>query len=161
MKPALIIYWTVGALVAVYAVIAFVVAPAMYPDSGWGFVVSESMARGGPFNRIVEPALDDLSRDSSAFSGLWSPGQYMLPHALRLLGLKLGPALVIVTIVFTALGLVGWQAFYASWGFPPLTVAIAVALIAGSRAIALPFGIYNGGELLLFGTVPWFLVLLG
>jgi hypothetical protein len=25
----------------------------------------------------------------------------------------------------------------------------------------LPFGIYNGGELLLFGTAPWFLVLLG
>ena len=111
MKLASIIYGTVGALVAVYAIVAFVVAPALYPDSAWGFVVSESMARGGPFNHIVEPALDDLSRDSSAFSGLWSPGQYMLPHALQLLGLKLGPALVIVTAVFTALGLVGWQVF--------------------------------------------------
>jgi hypothetical protein len=159
-KPASIIYWTVGALVALYALVAFIVAPAMYPDSAWGFVVSESMARGGAFNHIVEPAREDLARDASSFSSLWSPGQYLLPYALQRLGLKLGPALVVVTTVFTILGLVGWQVLYRSWGFPPLTVAIAIALIAGSRAVALPFGIYNGGELLLFGTTPWFLLLL-
>jgi hypothetical protein len=160
-RLASLVYWAVGALVALYAAIAVVVAPAMYPDSAWGFVVSESMARGGPFNHIVEPAREDLARDASAFSALWSPGQYLLPYALQRLGLPLGLALVIVTTVFTVLGLVGWQAVYRSWNFPPLTVAIAIGLIAGSRALALPFGIYNGGELLLFGTVPWFLLLLG
>ena len=159
-KTASIIYWTVGALVALYVAVAFIVGPAMYPDSAWGFVVLESMARGGPFNHIVEPARDDLARDASAFSALWSPGQYLLPYALQQLGLTLGSALVVVAAVFTVLGLVGWQAVYRAWDFPPLTVAIAIALIAGSRAIALPFGVYNGGELLLFGTVPWFLLLL-
>ena len=106
-KPASIIYWTVGALVALYAVVAFIVAPAMYPDSAWGFVVSESMARGGAFNHIVEPAREDLARDASTFSTLWSPGQYLLPYALQRLGLKLGPALVVVITAFTVLGLVG------------------------------------------------------
>jgi hypothetical protein len=159
-KPASIIYWTVAALVAVYAVVAFVVGPAMYPDSAWGFVISDSMMRGGPFNHVVEPAQDDLARDSSTFSALWSPGQYMLPYALELLGLQLGPALVVVTTVLTVLGLVGWQVLYRSWGFPSLSVAIAVGLIAGTRTLALPFGIYNGGEVLLFGVTPWFLLLL-
>jgi hypothetical protein len=159
-KLASIIYCAIAVLVAVYAVVALVVAPAMYPDSAWGFVIWESMARGGPFNHIVEPALDDISRDTSAFNAIWSPGQYLVPVAIQLLGLKLGPALVIVTTVFTVLGLVGWQAVYRAWDFPPLTVAIAVALTACTRAVALPFGIYNGGEVLLFGTAPWFLLLL-
>ena len=118
------------------------------------------MVRGGPFNHMAEPAQADLTRDSSTFSTLWSPGQYMLPHALELLGMPLGPALVVVTTVSTVMGLVGWQVLYRIWGFPSLSVAIAVGLIAGTRTLALPFGIYNGGEVLLFGVAPWFLVLL-
>jgi hypothetical protein len=159
-KPASIIYWTAAGLVAVYAVAAFIVGPAMYPDSAWGFVISDAMMRGGAFNHMVEPAQDDLTRDSSRFGALWSPGQYMLPYALERLGMRLGPAIVVVTTLFTALGLVGWQVLYRIWGFPSLSVAIAVGLIAGTRTLALPFGIYNGGEVLLFGVAPWFLVLL-
>jgi hypothetical protein len=159
-KPASIIYWTIGALVALYAVVALVVAPTMYPDSAWGFAVSDSMARGGLFNHVVEPLQDDLTRDASTFSSLWSPGQYLLPYALELLGMPLGPAMVVVVTLFTALGLVGYQLLYRSWGFPSLSVAIAVGLIAGSRSLSLPFGIYNGGEVLLFGVSPWFLLLL-
>lgn len=160
-RLASILCWAAGVLVAVYAVIAFAVAPAMYPDSGWGILVAESMKRGGPVNHLVEPDPENLARDTSAFSALWSPGQYMLPLAFELLGLHLGSAVVTVTTLFTALGLVGWHALYRSWNFPPLSAAIAIALIAGSRAFALPFGIYNGGEVLLFGTAPWFLLLLG
>jgi hypothetical protein len=59
------------------------------------------------------------------------------------------------------LGLIGWYRLYRSWKFPALSAAIAIAITAGSRHVALPFGIYNGGEVLLFGALPWFLLLLG
>lgn len=160
-RLASILCWAAGLLVAVYALVAFAVAPAMYTDSAWGMLVSDSMKRGGPFNHLVEPAAEDLARESSRFIALWSPGQYLLPAVFEWMGLSLGSALVVVASLFTGLGLAGWHALYRRWGFSPLGSALAIALIAGSRALALPFGIYNGGEVLLFGTIPWFLLLLG
>lgn len=160
-SPRLISNLYVGVLVAVYAVIGILVAPALYSDSGWGFLVADSMERGGPFNHLLEPDEENIARDKSWFVALWSPAQYVLPHALERLGLPLGSALIIIATLFTASGLVGWQVLYRSWGFPPLTVAIALVVMASSRATALPFGIYNGGEVLLFGSAPWFLLLLG
>jgi hypothetical protein len=36
---------------------------------------------------------------------------------------------------------------------------IALLIVACSRFFSLPFSIYNGGEVLLFGTAPWFMLL--
>jgi hypothetical protein len=77
------------------------------------------------------------------------------------LGVGLGTAMTLVTTVFTVSGLVGWYRLYRRWNFPATSAAVAIAITAGSRHFALPFGIYNGGEVLLFGTLPWFLLLLG
>ena len=159
MRPSILL-WGTGALVATYALAAFIVGPAMFSDSGTGMLVAESMGLGAPFNHLLAPSPGDLGRDVSAFLTLWAPGQYVVPLAFETLGLPLGSALVATTTLFTALGLVGWHGLYRIWGFSPLVAATAMALTAGTRALALPFGIYNGGEVLLFGTAPWFLLLL-
>jgi hypothetical protein len=148
-------------LVAVYSVAAFVVAPEMYSDSAYGFMIWDSMLRGAAFNHLVRPDIADISRDVSEFFAIWSPGQYLFAGAIERLGISLGEAMNVVTTAFTVLGLAGWYRLYRSWNFPPLSAAIAITITAGSRHVALPFGIYNGGEVLLFGTLPWFLLLLG
>jgi hypothetical protein len=148
-------------LVAVYSVAAFVVAPEMYSDSAYGFMIWDSMLRGAAFNHLVRPDITDISRDVSEFFAIWSPGQYVFAGAIERLGISLGAAMTVVTTAFTVLGLAGWYRLYRSWNFPALSAAIAIVLTAGSRHFALPFGIYNGGEVLLFGTMPWFLLLLG
>ena len=148
-------------LVAVYSVAAFVVAPEMYSDSSYGFMIWDSMLRGAAFNHLVRPDIADISRDVSEFFAIWSPGQYVFAGAIERLGISLGAAMTVVTTAFTVLGLAGWYRLYRSWNFPALSAAIAIVLTAGSRHFALPFGIYNGGEVLLFGTMPWFLLLLG
>src|SRR5205814_5889955 len=53
-----------------------------------------------------------------------------------------------------------WYRLYRSSGFPTSSAAVAILITTGSRHLALPFGIYNGGEVLLFGGAPWFLLLL-
>src|SRR5262245_40272166 len=83
-----VICWATAALVAVYAVVAFIVGPAIYSDSGWGSLIAESMAQGGRFNHVTEPAADDIARDATSFTTLWSPGQYVLPLAFERLGLS-------------------------------------------------------------------------
>jgi hypothetical protein len=148
-------------LVAVYSVAAFVVAPEMYSDSAYGFMIWDSMLRGAAFNHLVRPDISDISRDVSEFFAIWSPGQYVFAGAIERLGTSLGTAMNVVTTAFTVLGLAGWYRLYRRWNFPSLSAAIAIVITAGSRHFALPFGIYNGGEVLLFGTLPWFLVVLG
>ncbi|MFI5002603.1 MAG: hypothetical protein ACHQK9_22180, partial [Reyranellales bacterium] len=115
---------------------------------------------GGPFNQLVEPDPVNIAGNEGVFQAAWSPSQYMLPHALEQAGLSLGLSVSIVTIAFTVLGLVGWYKAYRLWGFPETTSAVAIAIVACTRALALPFGTYNGGEVLLFGCAPWFVALL-
>lgn len=139
----------------VFSVTGAVVRPAMYSDSAFGFRVWDSMRQGAGFNRMfnVDPA--DIASDIAYFKAAWTPGQYLLPGALELAGLDLGLAISIVVALCSAIGLVGWHALYRAFGFPPLTCAIALLLVAGSRQFTLPFGIYNGGEVLLFAAAPW------
>lgn len=128
----------------------------MYSDSTYGFLVWDSMLRGAAFNHLVTPDFGDIAHDRSAFVAVWSPGQYLIPGIAEHLGLGLGAAMALAATVFTVVGLVGWYRFYRSWNFPVTSAAVALAITAASRHVALPFGIYNGGEV----TMLWFLLLL-
>jgi hypothetical protein len=143
---------------AAYAVSAAIVRPTMFSDSGFGFLGWDAR-RNLPFNHTVVPDSDDISKDAIEFMATWSPGQHILPGLLEECGLSLGLSIVIVTVTFSILGLAGWFALYRAFGFPLRTCAIAVTIVACSHHFALPFGIYTGGEVLLFGTAPWFLLL--
>ncbi len=133
----------------------------MYSDSAYGFLIWDSMLRGASFNDWRLPDFADISRDQDLFMPVWSPGQYLFAGPLEWAGFSLGAAMNIVTTAFTVLGLVGWHRLYRSWNFPAASALLALGITAGSRHFALPFGIYNGGEVLLFGGMPWFLLLLG
>ncbi len=141
-----------------YIVGAAVVRPTMYSDSGFGFLGWDAR-HGLPFNHAAVPDPDDISQDTTEFMAIWSPGQHLLPGLLEECGLSLGLSIVMVTAAFSILGLAGWFALYRAFGFPLRTNAIAVTIVACSHHFALPFGIYTGGEVLLFGTAPWVLLL--
>ncbi len=146
-------------LTLAYGAVEMVVRPIIWSDSAFGFLGWE--ARDGlPFNYTlaVDPA--DISRSIPSFMSIWSPGQHLLPAALEAAGLSLGAAIVFIVTAFAVAGLVGWHALYRAWNFSPRTSALAVLLIALGRHVSAPFGIYVGGEVLLFGVAPWFLLLL-
>jgi hypothetical protein len=130
----------------------------MCSDSGWGFLVWDSMQRGASFNFAVVPDPANISRDVAAFNTVWSPGQYWFPGVMERFGLSLGHAISLTTAAFSMLGLAGWHELYTGFGFPRRTVA--TAMIASARFFGLPFGIYDGGEVLLFGVAPWFALVL-
>ncbi len=139
----------------VFSVTGAVVRPAMYSDSAFGFRVWDSMRQGTGFNRMLNVDPADIASDVAYFKAAWTPGQYLLPGVLELAGLDLGLAVAVVVALSSAIGLVGWHALYRAFGFSPLTCAISLLLIACGRQFTLPFGIYNGGEVLLFAAVPW------
>lgn len=145
-------------LTLAYAVSGAIIRPSMYSDSGWGFF-GWDRRHGLPFNYGAYPDPSNFAKDAFGFLGWWSPGQHVLPGLVEEMGLDLGLSIIVVTTAFSLLGLAGWFTLYRSFGFPAGSSAIAVAIVACTRHFALPFGVYNGGEVLLFGIAPWFLML--
>ncbi len=159
-KSATAIYVLTGLIVLAYATCTVLVGPSMYADQGTGFLVLEAMRHGGPFNQMLVPDPADIARDKDFFVAWWSPGQYLVPAAFEELGFNLGHAITIVVTLSAVLGLAGLHVLYRSWGFPPLSIAVTLALLVGSRLFSHQFVIYGGGEVLLFALTPWFILLL-
>ena len=146
------------AIVLAYTLINAVVRPVIWSDSGWG-LLGWDLRHGLPWNHWASPDPQDIAKDISTFMSIWSPGQHVVPGVLEELGLSLGHAVIATVAVFSVIGLLGWWALYRAFGFPPHVIAISLALIVCSRGFAFPFVIFIGGEILLFGIAPWFLLL--
>jgi len=149
----------IALIVSVYSVLSFITPPAMVSDSGWGFFTWRSMEKGAPFNEGLGPDPDDISRDITSFNAGWSPGQYLIPALFTKFGLNLGKALTTTTAIFSLLGILGCYYLYTGLGFSKQIALVSCAVIASTRFFAFPFSIYNGGEVLLFGSVPWIILL--
>ncbi len=154
------LYVVTGLIVLAYTIGIAVVGPSMYADQGTGFLVLEAMKRGGPFNTVPIPDPADISRDLNFFVAWWSPGQYLVPGFFLALGFDLGQAITLTVALCSVAGLVGLHLLYRSWGFPPLSIALTLLVLAGSRLFSHQFAYYGGGEIILFALTPWFLLLL-
>src|SRR6202158_3626399 len=131
------------------------VPPSMSHDAGWGMQEWRTLAAGGPINTIISPDPADISRDHASHVTRWSPGQYLIPGILTLLDVRLGTALTITASASLLCCLLGWIHVAKHFSLSPRTAALVVAFIATFRYSTLPFGIYNGGEILLQGITPW------
>ena len=149
----------VALLTAAYGVVGGFVRPAMYSDSGFGFLVWDSMRRGAAFNLMVFPDPADIARDTSYFMTTWTPAQQVIPGVLEMLGLDLGQAIIVVVTACSFIGLWGWYVLARRLGFSMGTATAYIAIIAVNRHFTLPFGIYTGGEVPLFAAAPWFFLL--
>jgi hypothetical protein len=132
--------------------------PSLSHDAGWGMQEWRTLAAGGPFNTTVSPDPRDISRDQASFVTWWSPGQYLIPGALTLIGIRLGTALTISAGVSLLCCLLGWIQVAKYFTLGPRTAMLVVAFMATFRYSTVPFGIYNGGEVLLQGLTPWIIL---
>jgi hypothetical protein len=134
--------------------------PSMSHDAGWGMLEWRTLVAGGPINSIIRPDPGDIARDQLRHVTWWSPGQYLVPGVLTLLGFRLGTALTITAGASLLCCLLGWIQVTKHFALGPRVATLAVVFIATFRYSTLPFGIYNGGEILLQGVTPW-LILVG
>ncbi|MDN5286192.1 MAG: hypothetical protein JWR38_2466 [Mucilaginibacter sp.] len=153
-----IILAALGLIVIVMGVMIFIYPTSIFPDSCWGFQVLRKMQMGGGFNLAIKPDPADIAKNYSEFLTWWSPGQYLAPYFFKsLFGLNIGQAAAVTSTVFTLLGLTGFYSFFKKAGFTATIAAISVAVIACQQAFVVPYIFYNGGEVLVFGFVGWFL----
>jgi hypothetical protein len=138
-----------------FSAISLVIPPSMFSDSGFGFVAWHGTL-GGRFNSMVGPDPLDISKDTATFLATWSPGQYLFPGIFTLLGLKLGQAIIVAVAICSISSAIGWLRVLAQVVTVDRPVAIIFVLVLlTARYATLPYGIYDGGEILLQGLIPW------
>jgi hypothetical protein len=146
------------ALCGLLTLASLLAPPSLSHDAGWGMLEWRTLATGGPLNSIVGPDTTDISRDRGRYVTWWSPGQYLTPGIFTLLGIRLGVALSLTAGVSLLCSLLGWIQVAKHFLLSPRTAMLTVALVATFRYSTLPFGIYNGGEILLQGLTPWLIL---
>ncbi|MBS1519455.1 MAG: hypothetical protein JST50_00550 [Bacteroidetes bacterium] len=157
-QTAKIIMGSLFALVAILGILSFVAPPSLFPDPANGFLVMRSMEMGGKFNMMVAPDQDDFSKSTSEFLTWWSPGQYLVPYAFKLLfGVNSGQASALTVLLCQLLGVWGFYVFFKKVGFTPLVSVISLLFIACQQFFVVPYVFYNGGEILSFAFTGWFL----
>lgn len=150
----------IGLLILTYTVCAWIVGPSMYADQGKGFLALRYWMQGGPFNVYPIPDPADIARDLPYFVAWWSPGQYLAPGLFKAVGFDLGHSMTIVLFLSAVSALVGLYYLYRQWGFPRLSIAVTLLVLATGRLFTHQFDIYGGGEVLITALTPWWLLLL-
>jgi hypothetical protein len=155
----------VPALIAALAIsgllggVSLLVPPFIDWDSAYGFLAWRGTLQGAA-NSIIEPDRANIARDTVWFLTVWSPGQYLVPGAISLLGVRLGIAITVTTALGLLAALIGWAVVVRTF-VPRTSLGILVVVLIGSFHYSThAFSTYHGGEILLLAATPW-LVLTG
>src|SRR5437879_7234638 len=112
-------------LIVVLGTLLFINPPSVFPDPANGFLVMRSMEMGNGFNLMISPDQGDISKNTAEFLTWWSPGQYLVPYAFKLLfGFNTGQASALTITLCQLLGVCGFYSFFKKIGFSPLISAI-------------------------------------
>lgn len=116
------------------------------------------MELGGGFNHLISPNQDDLSKNTAEFISWWSPGQYLVPYFFKLIfSTNTGQASALTITLCQLLGLAGFYTCFKKLGFSSFVSALSILFIACQQFFVVPYVFYNGGEVLLFAFLGWFL----
>lgn len=144
-----------GSLSGVMTLFALLIPPSILSDPGWGFLAWRGFLETDRFNVTHSPDPTNIARDVDSFLVWWSPGQYLVPSLIARSGVRLGTALAVTSGLSLFACLSGWAFVARYFQLGSRTAVLAVLSIASFRYSTVPFGIYNGGEVLLQGVTPW------
>jgi hypothetical protein len=151
------------ALIAAFAIcgvlggISLLVPPFINSDSGQGFLAWRGTLVGA-VNYIIYPDRANIARDSAVFLTYLSPGQYLVPGTISLLGVPLGIAMTLTVALSLLSSLIGWVMVVRAFA-PRTSLATVVAVLIGSFHYSThAFSTYHGGEILLQAATPWLIL---
>jgi hypothetical protein len=151
IRPVLI---TALAICGVLTTISLLVPPFINADTGHGFLAWRGSVRGAA-NSIIQPDPANIARDTVGFLTYLSPGQYLVPGVISLLGVPLGIAMTLTVALSLLASLVGWVMVVRTFS-PRTSLAILVVVLIGSFHYSThAFSTYHGGEILLQAVTPW------
>lgn len=138
--------------------ISLLVPPFIDNDSGYGFLAWHGTLLGAT-NSVISPNPANISQDTAELLTAFSPGQYLIPGVISLLGVPLGIAMSLTVTLSMLVSLIGWVMVVREFA-PRTSSALLVTILIGSfRYSTAAFGIYHGGEILLQAATPWLILM--
>ena len=153
LRLPLILAFTVPLLA--YLISWHIAPPSLNTDSATGFAAWETWRNGGPWNHRIAPDYTDIAQNEFYSVAWWSPGQYMLPGLLRLLGLDWLQAARLSTLA------AAWFAVFGVWllgrrlDLSPAQASLAALACAVGCGTLHTFGMFWGGDIFLAGIAPF------
>ena len=146
------------AICGVLGGISLLIPPYIDNDTGHSFLAWRGTLLGA-VNSVIFPNPANIAQDySPRFLTAFSPGTYMIPGAISLMGVPLGIAMTLTVFLSTLACLIGWVMVIRVFA-PQTGLALLVTVLIGCfRYSTLEFGIYHGGEILLQGATPWLIL---
>ncbi|WP_316851309.1 hypothetical protein [Pedobacter agri] len=133
----------------------------MYNDSALGFITMKSMLSGAPFNYTSTVSLESINKCQLAFNSTWAPGQYLIPMIfIKCVGLNIGESIIVTNFLMNVSGLFGFYFLFLALKFDRTAILTTLIIIVCQRFYSISYSLYNGGETILFGTLPWILLCL-
>jgi hypothetical protein len=150
-------FFTAFAICGLLGCISLFIPPFINWDSGWGFVAWRGTLLGAS-NCIVSPDPTNIARDTTAYLTEWSPGQYLIPGAISLIGIPLGIAMTLTAVLSLLASLIGWVMVVEAFAPQTRSAVLVVVLIGLFRYSTMTFGVYWGGEVLMQAVTPWLIL---
>jgi hypothetical protein len=145
------------AICGVLGGISLLVPPFIHPDSTQGFLAWRGTLLGAA-NSIIMANPANIAQDTVYFLGWYSPGQYLIPGAISLLGVPLGIAMTLTVTLSMLASLTGWSMVVRKFA-PRTSLALLVTIFIGLFPYSTAaFEIYHGGEILLQAATPWLIL---
>jgi hypothetical protein len=152
--------WGLMAALAICGVlggISLLVPPFIEDDSATGFQAWRGTLLGAA-NSVTAPDPANIAQDSFQFQTRWSPGQYLVPGAISLLGLPLGAAMTLTVALALLCSLIGWMCVVRAFATNTPLALLVVGLVACFHYSTFAFRTYRGGEILLQAVTPWLIL---
>ena len=136
---------------------SLLVPPFIDWDSAFGFLAWRGTLLGAA-NSIISPDPANIAHDAVDFLTVWSPGQYLIPGAISLIGVPLGVAMTLTVALALLASLIGWVMVVRAFAPRTSLAILVVALIGSFHYSTHAFSTYHGGEILLQAAAPWLLL---
>jgi hypothetical protein len=130
---------------------------ATFVDVVRGYVSMEQFLDGELFNTLN---YNLESGKTSDFVAWWTPGQYILPYAIKLVGAPLWLSQGIWMVIFTGISLLGYYRLFLHFGFSKNRSLLSVLIIQTNQLFFWNTILYYGGSLFEMGLLPWFVLFL-
>ncbi|WP_316736063.1 hypothetical protein [Pedobacter aquatilis] len=121
----------------------------------------KSMLAGAPFNYTSTVNLSSIDTNQMTYNSTWAPGQYLVPMLfIKYFGLNIGESIGVTNFLMSLLGLFGFYYLFLALKFDRTVILTTLLIIVCQRFYSISYSLYNGGETILFGILPWILLVL-
>ncbi len=156
MKWATSLKYTFFLIFFIQIIVLLINGSGTYADALRGYEAMRQFEAGGELNVLSYPIVNG---EFNFFLSWWSPGQWMVPYFIQILGIEnIQYIQAILILLCTSTGLFGFYKLFKCVAFSDQIIWGSLIAIVTNQLFYWHFFLYYGGDLLVFAFLPYFVL---